>query len=161
MIPYDSAMPRGRSAKTARTSRRAAPAARRGQPSAPRARNTPQRQAVQDAIEHAGVPVSAREILSLAAGSCRGLGLATVYRTLKILAHAGIITQVEIAGQPPRFELAGKAHHHHFHCNACGRVFELDGCCGHFAQLTPAGFQLETHDLTLFGRCDRCASPQP
>lgn len=124
----------------------------------PVTRNTRQRDAVREAIEKAGVPVSAREILSLAKKGSRGIGLATVYRTLKLLGDAGEIAVVIIPGQAPRYEAAGKAHHHHFHCRQCGRVYELEGCCGHFAELTPAGFELESHDVTLFGRCGECAA---
>lgn len=119
-------------------------------------RNTKQREAVRGAIERAGEPVSAAEILALAKRKSRGIGLATVYRTLKMLSEAGEITAVAIAGQSPRYELAGKGHHHHFHCRGCGRVYELEGCCGHFAELTPSGFELESHDVTLFGRCRAC-----
>ncbi len=124
-------------------------------------RNTRQRTAIRDAIAKAGAPVSPREILDLAAENADGLGLATVYRTLKLLVEANEVLPVDIPGQSTRYELAGKGHHHHFHCNSCGRVFELTGCCGHFEELTPKGFQLETHDLTLFGRCKECAGKSP
>lgn len=127
-------------------------------PTQPKTRNTKQREAVRAAIEHAGEPVTAQEILSLAKKKSRGLGLATVYRTLKLLSDAGEISTVVIGGQAPRYEIAGKEHHHHFHCRLCGRVYELEGCCGHFAELTPPGFQLESHDVTLFGQCRDCAA---
>lgn len=121
-------------------------------------RNTRQREAVREAIERAGAPVSAQEILGLAGQHSQGLGLATVYRTLKLLIDAGEITGVVIPGEAPRYEASGKAHHHHFHCRGCGRVYELEGCCGHFAELTPAGFKLESHELTLVGRCRECVT---
>ncbi|HYF13594.1 MAG TPA: transcriptional repressor [Phycisphaerales bacterium] len=119
-------------------------------------RNTRQRIAIRDAIEAAGAPVSPREILTAASRRAGGLGLATVYRTIKLLVDAGEVQAVEIPGQSTRYELAGKHHHHHFHCRSCGKVYELEGCCGHFAELTPSGFELGGHDLTLFGRCRAC-----
>ncbi|MFA6045990.1 MAG: transcriptional repressor [Phycisphaerales bacterium] len=128
--------------------------------SKPATRNTRQRDAVRGAIERAGAPVSAQEILALAKKGSRGIGLATVYRTLKLLSDAGEIATVIIPGQAPRYEAAGKEHHHHFHCRECGKVYELEGCCGHFAELTPPGFELESHDVTLFGRCGECAAGQ-
>ncbi len=124
----------------------------------PTARKTPQRTAVHDVIVHAGTPLLPREILARARARSAGIGMATVDRTLKSLQEEGLIQAVEIPGEPPRFEGAGKGHHHHFHCTSCERVFELAACCGHFGELTPKGFVLESHDLTLYGRCAECAA---
>jgi Fur family ferric uptake transcriptional regulator len=121
------------------------------------ARKTRQREAIRSAIADAKAPVGPKEILDVAGRDVEGLGLATVYRTLKLMVEAGEIQMVEIAGESPRYELSGKGHHHHFLCKACGKVFELDGCCGHFDELAPRGFSIEGHDLTLFGRCAGCA----
>jgi Fur family ferric uptake transcriptional regulator len=62
-----------------------------------------------------------------------------------------------LPGESPRYEEAGKAHHHHFHCRKCDRVFEVDGCDAIFRRITPQGFRLESHDLTLSGLCADCA----
>ncbi|MFO0831780.1 MAG: transcriptional repressor [Phycisphaerales bacterium] len=115
-----------------------------------------QREAIREAIASAGGPLSPREILALAARRKGSLGLATVYRTLKFLVQSGEVVVVEIPGEAPRYEVP-KGHHHHFHCRGCGKVFELDGCCGHFSDLTPKGFRLDGHELLLFGLCGRCA----
>lgn len=124
-------------------------------------RQTRQRRAIQDAISEAGAPVSPKEILALAQTRLEGLGMATVYRTLRLLADAGVIQQVEIPGESPRYEIAGKAHHHHFYCRGCGRVFEVEGCPGDFAELAPRGFALDGHELVLFGLCDTCVTKTP
>ena len=119
-------------------------------------RNTRQRDAIRDAIARAGVPVSPKEILESAQSSVQGLGLATVYRTLKLLVESAVVNAVDIPGEGPRFELSGKGHHHHFYCRGCTKVFEVDGCPGNFAQFTPPKFKLEGHELMLFGKCDLC-----
>ncbi len=129
-------------------------------PDVPR-RRTRQRDAIRRALEQAGAPVSPREILASAARASRGLGLATVYRTLRAMTEAGEIVPVGVGGEPPRYELAGKAHHHHFHCRACARVYEVDGCPRDLAALTPPGFRLLGHDLMLFGVCAACAKRAP
>jgi Fur family ferric uptake transcriptional regulator len=121
------------------------------------ARKTRQREAIREAIAGANVPIGPKEILDAAGERVEGLGLATVYRTLKLLVEAGEILPVEIAGESARYELAGKGHHHHFRCKGCGKVFELEGCCGHFEDLAPRGFDVQGHDLTLFGRCAGCS----
>jgi len=120
-------------------------------------RNTKQRETIREAIAEAGVPIAPKEILARAQKRVRGLGLATVYRTLKMLADVGVVKVVEIPGEPPRYELAGKAHHHHFSCRTCGKVYEIEGCCGHFDEHVPPGFILEHHEVVLFGRCGPCA----
>jgi len=122
----------------------------------PRERQTRQRQAIRDVIGEAGGPLSPREILEHAQGRITGIGMATVYRTLKLLADAGVVQSVEIPGEAPRYELAGKGHHHHFYCRACGRVFEVEGCPGNFSDLAPPRFKVEGHELVLFGHCVDC-----
>ena len=87
-----------------------------------------------------------------------GLGIATVYRTLKSWLEEGSLVQVDLPGEPPRYEATGKQHHHHFHCRACDRVYELEGCPDGLKSLTPAGFSLESHEVVLYGRCATCAA---
>ena len=123
---------------------------------APRERQTKQRQAIRDVIGEADGPLSPREILEHAQGRVNGIGMATVYRTLKLLADAGLVQAVEIPGEAPRYELAGKGHHHHFYCRKCGRVVEVDRCPGDFGDLAPPRFRVEGHELILFGRCEDC-----
>lgn len=120
-------------------------------------RRTRQRESILKVIADAGAPVAPREILSRAQTRLKGLGLATVYRTLKLLAESGVVRVVEIPGDPPRYELADKAHHHHFSCRLCACVYEIPGCCGHFEEHLPPGFRLESHEVILFGICKNCA----
>jgi Fur family ferric uptake transcriptional regulator len=119
-------------------------------------RNTKQRSAIRDAITEAHGPVSAREVLDLAQRRVRGMGMATVYRTLKALVTDREIVQIDMPGEPPRYEIAGKAHHHHFYCRGCGRMFEVEQCPGDLSYLAPEGFKLENHDLLLLGLCVDC-----
>jgi Fur family ferric uptake transcriptional regulator len=119
-------------------------------------RTTRQRLAIRRALERLARPLSPQELLDEARREVQGIGLATVYRTVRALVDEGVVVSVALPGEPPRYERAGAAHHHHFRCRACDRVFEVDGCPRGIAGLVPAGFELERHDLTLYGRCDRC-----
>lgn len=123
-------------------------------------RSTRQRQAIREAIERSPTPLTPPEILRAATTHAEGLGLATVYRAIKQLIAEGLVRAVEFPGHAPRYESASRGHHHHWVCTRCERVFELDACCGHFEELTPKGFQLEAHELTLYGRCAECARKQ-
>lgn len=121
-------------------------------------RDTQQRRAIRAAIEEAGRPLSPQEILETAKRTSPGLGIATVYRTLKSWVEGGGLTQVDLPGEAPRYEATGKQHHHHFHCRACDRVYELEGCPEDLRSLTPAGFALESHEVVLYGRCAACVA---
>ena len=121
-------------------------------------RNTRQRQAIRQVFAETDRPLGPHEVLHAAQRYTPGLGIATVYRTLKAFMAEGWIVSVELPGEPQRYEIAGKSHHHHFRCRACDRVFEIDGCLTNFTRLTPRGFQLERHEVVLYGTCDACTS---
>jgi Fur family ferric uptake transcriptional regulator len=119
-------------------------------------RDTKQRKAIRTSIEAAARPLSPQEILESAQAAVPGLGMATVYRSIKSLVDEGWLRTVELPGRPPAYEVAGKAHHHHFHCRVCGKVFEVEGCPGNLKKLAPPGFVVEEHEVVLYGLCDRC-----
>jgi Fur family ferric uptake transcriptional regulator len=119
-------------------------------------RSTNQRRAIQQVFSETDRPLSTHEVLEAAQQYKPGMGIATVYRTLKLLLSSGWLTAVKLPGEPPRYELAGKPHHHHFYCNACGRVFEVHGCPELLDGIVPENFTLERHDLVLYGVCAEC-----
>lgn len=124
-------------------------------------RNTRQRQAVQQALEEAGRPMSPQEVLAAAQQALPALGLATVYRQIKALTAEGWLVPVELPGEPARYERSGKAHHHHFRCRRCERIFEVAGCLLKMPTSLPKGFRLEDHEVVLFGVCADCAQSTP
>lgn len=87
-----------------------------------------------------------------------GLGMATVYRAIKALTGEGWLVPVEVPGAPPRYEVRGKAHHHHFHCLKCGKLFGLDGCLERLGKLIPPSFRVVDHVVLLYGNCATCES---
>ncbi|MGI4719352.1 MAG: Fur family transcriptional regulator [Janthinobacterium lividum] len=119
-------------------------------------RNTRQRKAIHQCMADAGRPLAPQEILEHAQGAVPGMGLATVYRNIKSMLEAGEITTVSLPGGGDRYEIAGHGHHHHFHCRSCDKVYEVHACPGDMQKLTPEGFVLESHELTLYGLCNAC-----
>lgn len=119
-------------------------------------RRTRQREAIRRAIEDADRPLGPQEILAAAQDDVPRLGIATVYRNVKAMVDDGALRTVELPGSPDRYETAGKTHHHHFHCRACDRVFEVDGCPGSLKDLAPSGFAVEDHEVILYGLCAAC-----
>ncbi len=121
-------------------------------------RKTRQGGAIRRAILDAGRPLSPAEILELAQREVPGMGMATVYRALKRLAEDQEVVAVELPGEPARYEsdTAAASHHHHFRCEDCGKVFDVPGCPGNLADLTPPGFRLQGHEVVLYGQCSAC-----
>jgi Fur family transcriptional regulator, ferric uptake regulator len=92
-----------------------------------------------------------------------GVGRATVYRALEQLEGLGLIQRVDVKGDAAGFERidAGGHHHHHIVCERCGRVVAFED--EHLEQaITALGarpdFTVSSHEVTLRGECDRCAS---
>lgn len=119
-------------------------------------RQTRQRQAIEAAIRKAGRPLLPAEIVSLAQESTPSVNIATVYRGVKALTEAGVVRAVELPGEAIRYEAADLAHHHHFRCDDCERVFDIPGCAHGLETEVPKGFEVRAHQVVLFGRCDQC-----
>lgn len=119
-------------------------------------RQTRQRDAIRAALAAAGRPLSPHELLAAARGELPRLGIATVYRTVKTMLGDGTLRAVELPGAAARYELAGKSHHHHFHCRSCDGVFEVEACPGRMRGIVPGGFRLERHEIILYGLCAEC-----
>lgn len=119
-------------------------------------KRTHQRKAIRTALEGADRPLSPQEVLAAAQENVPSLGIATVYRNLRSLLDDGWLRSVGLPGAPDRYEVAGKHHHHHFHCQGCDRVFEVEDCPGDLGSLCPPGFELTSHEIILYGRCSDC-----
>ena len=119
-------------------------------------RRTKQRNAIQLAFSSTDRPLAPREVLEITRREMPKTSLATIYRNIRLLEQDGWLHRVELPGVADRYERAGKDHHHHFHCRRCDRVFEVDACPGGFPALAPEGFQLESHEVTLYGLCPQC-----
>jgi len=124
----------------------------------PLERDTAQRRAIRSVLDEAGRPLSPREVLTAGRDHVPSLGMATVYRTLNGLVSEGALITVDLPGEPPRYEMSGKPHHHHFHCRQCDQVYEVPGCPGNLGAVVPEGFQLESHEVVLYGSCAECTS---
>ncbi len=121
-------------------------------------RTTKQKRAIRSAFESEGRPLSTSEAFEAAQNIIDGLGIATVYRSIRSLLDDGWLTPIDVPGKGILYELAGKEHHHHFSCTTCHRVFELDGCEADVIVPLPRGFSASGHDVTIFGRCAECTT---
>jgi Fur family ferric uptake transcriptional regulator len=121
-------------------------------------RQTRQRSAIRAAFERADRPLSPIQVFEAAQKSEKGLGIATVYRNIKNLLEEGWLSALELPGAITVYERSGKAHHHHFFCDQCTRVFELSGCVEKIDRLAARKFRVRRHELVLYGTCADCAT---
>ena len=119
-------------------------------------RDTRQRRTIRRVFMNAGRPLTAGEVLEHGQRMMPSLGLATVYRYVKILSGEGWLAEVELPGGGLRYELAELPHHHHFLCRACDLAFDFERCPDRIEELAPEGFEVDGHELILYGRCAAC-----
>ena len=105
--------------------------------------------------------LTAQEIFDGLRAEGRGVGIASVYRILDLLADQGFVQRVEIGDAITRFEPAhaGGDHHHHLVCNSCGKVeaFEDEGLEHALRQVErKTGYTTAGHDVLLRGACQDC-----
>ena len=119
-------------------------------------RQTRQKQAIRDAFTQADRPLSPEEVLALARKDVSAMSIATIYRNIGSLVEEQWLTVVALPGAAPRYEVAGKQHHHHFQCNDCEKVYELSGCEFAIKPQLPKGFRVTGHEFFLYGICADC-----
>ena len=107
-------------------------------------------------IADAGDQFSAEDI----AHRLRGVGRATVFRTLKLLVDLDVLCRVLLDDGTLRYRWSQRGHHHHLVCAECGAVQDFTGCdvaglVREFARLRQ--FTVEGHWLEVYGRCGACA----
>lgn len=93
-----------------------------------------------------------------------GIGQSTVFRTIKLLADAGLAREACSDEGTRRFEHAfGHEHHDHLVCVECGKVVEFVDRAIERAQeavYKTHGYEQSGHRLELLGRCPACTAKQ-
>ena len=113
-----------------------------------------------------GLPAfsDAREIHDAARRCGEGIGMATVYRHLRVLAEHGSVDVVRGAGGEARYRLRRDGITHQLTCRVCGRAVEVDGRqVREWARqaAAEAGFMLTGHTVELTGVCPEHAASEP
>ena len=88
------------------------------------------------------------------------IGYATIYRTLKLLAKAGLAEERRFEDGFTRFEYKKpNAHHDHLICTGCGSIIEFENEGIEALQQDVAsknGFKVQSHKLEIYGLCAEC-----
>jgi Fur family ferric uptake transcriptional regulator len=122
-------------------------------------KTTQQREAIVDAFLRTSGHVALEDLLSSARRKHPRVGLATVYRTVKLLEEAGIAAARHFGPGQTLYEISeGRAHHDHLICDACGFIIEFESNEIEKLQDTAArrlGFNVLRHRHELFGVCEK------
>ena len=119
-------------------------------------RRTSQRAAIRQAFVDENRPLGVEDVLRAGQRMVPSLNQATVYRNLKLLAEEGWLSRIHHPVLGTLYERTRLAHHHHFLCRVCRRVFELPGCALSETAVPP-GFVMDNHEVFLSGSCYSCA----
>lgn len=90
-----------------------------------------------------------------------GVGRATVFRTLDVMAQAGLLDRLHHPDGCHSYVLGmgSEAHYHHLVCSSCGVVVPFEGCTvdNMLADLQRnTNFEISNHMLEVFGICETC-----
>jgi Fe2+ or Zn2+ uptake regulation protein len=133
--------------------------------------------AVNAALDHAGYRLTdaRRSVAELIAGRTghftaadlvadarrrrMGVGRATIFRTLDVLAELHAVERLDLPTGDHAYVACEPAHHHHIVCSNCGQGRDIDDA-GWRAVVRDierrTGYRIDDHRLELFGRCPTC-----
>lgn len=124
---------------------------------------TPQREAtVRVLIENEKDHLSAEDVYLKVKDKAPEIGLATVYRTLELLAELKVVDKINFGDGVTRFDLrkeGAKHFHHHLVCMECGKVDEIhEDLLPKVEERVESEYQFKIldHRLTFHGICAEC-----
>ncbi|MDK2822942.1 MAG: Fur family transcriptional regulator, ferric uptake regulator [Clostridia bacterium] len=123
---------------------------------------TPQRKVIINAFaENMEKHLSAEEVFQIVKTAHPEIGLATVYRTLELLAELQILKKMNFGDGRSRYEFCEEDDHHHHHliCLECEKVTEFEDDLLESLEAIIGkknGFKVIDHQLKFYGFCKNC-----
>jgi len=103
--------------------------------------------------------ISVDELYKMIKSKYPNIGMATVYRTMKLLVECGLSGETRLNDGVRYGPLFRNDHHDHLICVRCGRFDEIINIEIENLQKRIAkekGYILENHELILYGICSEC-----
>ncbi|MBN2739210.1 MAG: transcriptional repressor [Spirochaetales bacterium] len=132
-------------------------------------RLTVSREAILEVLSNSNTHLSAEDIYLAVHSGNPAIGLTTIYRTLELLEHTGIVSKFEFGHGRAKYELAeefsNKKHHHHLICKKCRKVIDYEDFITEEKEyITKAeiglqnkyGFDIDNHIIHFYGICPEC-----
>jgi len=134
-----------------------------------RYRITIPRQAIIDVLSGSSKHLSAEDIYLAVHNVYPTVGLTTVYRTLDLLTHMGLVVKFDFGDGRSRYELVKGTpkYHHHLICTTCGRIIDYSDFMKEevklFNQLKKTltqkyNFKIIAPRIQFLGQCSNCKS---
>lgn len=122
-------------------------------------RVTEPRKSVAELIANRGGHFTSAELLEDAQAQQLRLGRATVFRSLELFTHLGVLERLDLPSGEHAYVSCEPVHHHHVVCSRCGHATEVEdlgmqAVIKEVAQQT--GYRIESHRLELYGLCATC-----
>ena len=126
-------------------------------------KHTKQRDLILEAFLATRGHVTSEELYQLVRERNPNIGYTTVYRTMKLLAEAGLAQERNFDDGVTRYEM-DQEHHDHLVCLGCGRIIEFE--CEEIETLQTDiakrhGFEVVRHRHELYGHCSECREKKP
>jgi Fur family peroxide stress response transcriptional regulator len=123
-------------------------------------RCTPQRYAVMAFLMEHKMHPTAAEIFEAVNLLDPRSSRATTYNNLRDLVQAGLVREVAVEGRAARFDAKG-LRHHHFICDHCGNVEDIEWCDVPKPAAGSLGKRIVREcELIFRGLCAQCAPPR-
>ena len=122
-------------------------------------RSTDARRAIAELIAARTAHFTAADLVADARRRRLGVGRATIFRTLDLLADLHAVERIDLPSGEHAYVACEPAHHHHVVCSNCGRSRDIDdaGWRGVLRDVERrTGYLIDDHRLELFGRCPDC-----
>lgn len=121
-------------------------------------KKTKQRTAMLALFETAQEPLCAEFIYQQLKKTFPSLAFSTVYRNLEQFISASILKKETFHDGVARYSLSSN-HGHYLICTGCHTKIRIDDCPLQAMEQTlkeDTGFEIDRHDLTLYGKCPNC-----
>jgi Fur family transcriptional regulator, ferric uptake regulator len=104
--------------------------------------------------------LTVEELYDICKVKISNIGIATIYRAMKLFCKIGICSEIKIENGITRYEIISSSFHHdHLICSKCGMFIEIMSDEIEEIQKRIAekhGFVLTSHRLNLYGTCSEC-----
>ena len=123
-------------------------------------KKTKQRVDILKILDQQSNPITAEELIKLAAEEGMSMTISTVTRTLASFVKAGIINEYHMSvNEGKAYEMRKEKHRHYAICLRCRKKIPLSTCPmpEHIPELENIGFSTTEHHIEIFGYCKNCS----
>jgi Fur family zinc uptake transcriptional regulator len=120
---------------------------------------TPQRRTLVEVLRKQRGHVTATDLIARCRELDRTTTPSTVYRTLDVLGHFGLVSQARAPDGREEYHVLPEQVHGHVFCSSCGTTWELrpeTGAAIVDALAADLGFTVDLSQVTISGRCSVC-----